>query len=364
MSAPRVLISGVVLDQPMGGVRRHNAELLPRIADLLEARGGELALLAGRGGLGFDPPANVRIIESDVPSSPLLVRAAKETKALAKAIAQAAEASRPFDLVHVAHLPAPRALPVPMSLTLHDLRSLDLEHTPFSRRLVAKTVVGRALRRARHVFTVSEHMRARLEHGWPEVAAKILVAPNGADHLPILPRAPAPDAPLLHVGHLEPRKNLELLLRALASDTTLPDLLLVGAPKHGEDKRLLALARTLEVSHRVRMPGPCPDADLPMLLASAAAVVLPSRLEGFGIVALEAQRARVPLAISSAGALVETAAKSACVFAPDEPRACAQAIRQALEQAPSTLEAAALRAEGFTWNEAARIFVAGWAQQA
>ena len=33
--APRVLVSGVVLDQPMGGVRRHNAELLPRAAELL-----------------------------------------------------------------------------------------------------------------------------------------------------------------------------------------------------------------------------------------------------------------------------------------------------------------------------------------
>jgi glycosyltransferase involved in cell wall biosynthesis len=361
MSATRVLVSGIVLDQPMGGVRRHNAELLPRIAKLLEAKGGELALLTGRGGLGFEPPANVRVIPSDVPSSPLLVRAARETKALGTAVAQAAEAGRPFNVVHVAHLPAPRTLPVPMSLTLHDLRSLDLEHTPFSRRLVAKAVVGRALQRARWVFTVSEHMRARLVRGWPEVEAKLLVAPNGADHLPVLPRDRAPDAPLLHVGHVEPRKNLDLLLRALALDTTLPDLLLVGAPKHDEDQRLIALGQTLQISHRLRLAGPCPDEDLPALLASAAAVVLPSHLEGFGIVALEAQRARVPLAISSAGALAETAAKSAIVFPPDDPQACALAIRQALQQSAADLEPAAVRAEGFTWDAAARIFVTGWA---
>ena len=34
-AAPRVLLSGVVLSQPMGGVRRHNQELLPRVAELL-----------------------------------------------------------------------------------------------------------------------------------------------------------------------------------------------------------------------------------------------------------------------------------------------------------------------------------------
>lgn len=360
MSVTRVLVSGIVLDQPMGGVRRHNAELLPRIAELLEARGGELALLAGRGGLGFDLPARVRVIPSEVPSSPLLVRAARETKALGAAIAQAAEAGRPFDVVHVAHLPAPRTLPIPMSLTLHDLRSLDLEHTPFSRRLVAKTVVGSALQRAQRVFTVSKHMHDRLLQGWPEVKAKLLVAPNGADHLPVLPRNPASDAPLLHVGHIEPRKNLELLLQALALDATLPDLLLVGAPKGDQDQRLFALAETLDVAHRVRLAGPCQDEDLPALLASAAAVVLPSHLEGFGIVALEAQRARVPLAISSAGALSETAADSACVFPPGDPQACARAIRQALQQTPALLEPAAIRAEGFTWDAAAQIFLDGW----
>jgi glycosyltransferase involved in cell wall biosynthesis len=166
---------------------------------------------------------------------------------------------------------------------------------------------------------------------------------------------------LLHVGHIEPRKNLELLLRALALDTTLPDLLLVGAPKRDEDQRLIALARTLQISDRVRLAGPCPDEDLPALLASAAAMVLPSHLEGFGIVALEAQRARVPLAISSAGALAETAAESAIVFPPDDPQACANAMGQAMQQSAADLEPAAVRAEGFTWDAAARIFVSGWA---
>ena len=58
---------------------------------------------------------------------------------------RAAREDRPFDLVHTGHLPAPKSLPVPQTVTIHDLRSLDLPHTPFSRRLVARAVVGRAL---------------------------------------------------------------------------------------------------------------------------------------------------------------------------------------------------------------------------
>ncbi len=360
MSGLRVLISGVVLDQPMGGVRRHNEELLPRVAKLLESEGGGIVVLAGRGGLALDLPEEVRVLESGVPSSPLMIRAAKETKALAGACAEAEKSGQPFDRVHVAHLPAPRTLPVPLTLTLHDLRSLDLEHTPFSRRLVAKTVVGRALHRARRVFTVSEHMRARLVSGWPEVEEKVLVAPNGCDHLPVLTRNPARDAPLLHIGHLEARKNLQVLLHALALDESLPNLLLVGASKQGEDQRLLALASTLGVSSRMQIAGPCSDGDLPHLLASSAAVILPSQLEGFGIVALEAQRARVPVAASNTSALPETAGKDASFFDPDDADECARAIRQALNQTPASLDRAALRATQFTWDRTAQILVDGW----
>jgi len=61
--------------------------------------------------------------------------------------------------------------------------------------------------------------------GW-----RVRVVPNAADHFEPLPREPREDAPLVHVGHVEPRKNIELLLRALAHDPALPRLVLAGAP--------------------------------------------------------------------------------------------------------------------------------------
>src|SRR5262249_32617256 len=159
-------------------------------------------------------------------------------------------------------------------LTLHDLRALVLEHTPFSRRFVAKNVIGGAVVRAAGVIAVSEHVRHTLaEHFRPP---RLFVVPNAGDHLAVRPRAPASGAALLHVGHLEPRKNLALLLRALAADASLPDLELAGAAKHGEDERLRELARELGVEARVRFLGTVAEERLPELYARCAAVVVPS----------------------------------------------------------------------------------------
>jgi glycosyltransferase involved in cell wall biosynthesis len=70
--------------------------------------------------------------------------------------------------------------------------------------------------RAAGVITVSGIVRRTLaEHFKPR---KLFVVPNAGDHLRVLPRERTPGARLLDVGHLEPRKNLELLLRALALD--------------------------------------------------------------------------------------------------------------------------------------------------
>lgn len=359
--APRVLVSGVVFAQRAGGVRRHNAELLPRAARLLREQDGALAVLLGRDGLAFELPPEVERIPSRVRAGPPLARAAHESRALRQALAAAAARGTPFDLVHTAHLPAPRGLPVPYALTLHDLRSLELAHTPFSRRFFARTVIGGAVARAALVITVSETVRASLARFGPRALALV---PNAGDHLRVGTRAPAAGAPLLHVGHLEPRKNLDCLVRALALDAELPDLELAGAPKDGEDERLLALARSLGVARRVRCLGPVEDERLSALYARCAAVVIPSRLEGFGIGVLEAQRAHAPLAIAEAGALPEVAGEGVPRFPPDDPAACARAIRAALALSAATLAAHAQRAERFSWEASARLLVEAWSAAA
>jgi len=348
---PRVLVAGAVLGQPMGGVRRHNAELLPRAARLLSDGGGALAILTGRTPPALTPSwtdAPIELVRSDVPAR-LPGRALAESRALRIASAR-------FDLVHTAHLPAPRGLPVPFTITLHDLRSLSPLASPL-RRLVGRRLVADALRRCACAIAVSETVRAQLErHGAPRTA----LVPNAADHLPLVERAATPERALLHVGHLEPRKNLELLVEALALAPDLGELWLAGAAKGAEAERLAALARRHAVAARVRFLGPVDDDELARLYSRAACLVLPSRLEGFGIPVLEAQRAGLPVAVADAGALPEIAGPDVPRFPPDDAAACAAAIRQALSTPPDGLANAARRALAESWDDAAGRLVASW----
>ena len=202
-SAPRLLVSGVVLGQPMGGVRRHNAELLPRLAERLRAAGGGLGVLEGAVPIPFELPDTVERIPSNVPFQPPHMRALAESRALRAALAAAAAAGRAFDLVHTAHLPAPRALGVPVTRTVHDLRSIELERAPFVRRLIGGRVLRRAFEGARAVGVVSDWMASRVVEEWPFLEGRVHVIGNGADHLPVLPRQPEDPGFALHVGHVE-----------------------------------------------------------------------------------------------------------------------------------------------------------------
>ena len=100
--------------------------------------------------------------------------------------------------------------------------------------------------------------------------------------------------------------------------------------------------------------GPFADADLPAIHARAACVCLPSTIEGFGIGAIEAQRAGTPLVIARTPALVETAGDATPAFAPDDPAELVNAIRIARASSPVELARAARRADTFTWDAAAR----------
>jgi len=354
VSALRVLVSGVVLAQPMGGVRRHNREILPRAAQLLEARGGSLTVMTGRDGIPFALPQSIELAPSTVPARPALARAALESRWLRKYADEARERGTPFNVIHTAHLPAPRALEVPLTITLHDLKSVALSSEPLTRRLVGRRVLRDALERAAVVIVVSQALRDEVRDLFDVPLTKLHVVPNGADHLPYAPRKPAQNAPLLSVGHLEPRKNVELLLRALALDASLPALHLAGGAKGDGERRLRALADELGVAARVTFLGERDDAQLAELYSTCACVVLPSRREGFCIPAAEARRAGAPLAISNLPVLFEVAGPRTPSFSADDPRECARAIHTALNSAPPP------RANEFTWDASARALVDAW----
>jgi mannosyltransferase len=356
----RVLVSGVVLSQPQGGVRRHNQELLPRVAELLARRGGSLALMQGKQGLPFELPAEIELLTSNVPARPAIVRATLEGRWLRKHIDAARAAGNPFTLVHTAHLPVPKHLPIPYTLTLHDLRSLAGQHTPMSRRLVSRKLIGEAVRGARAVICVSQSVRAQLLEQFALAPERVHVVPNAADHFTPRARRREPDAPILYVGHLEPRKNLSLLLHALAADPNLPDLVLAGAAKNDEDRRLRAQAASLGIDSRVRLLGAFDDAELPALYAGAGCCVFPAHVEGFCIPVLEAQRAGVPLAVARTPALEETAGADVPTFATDDAPGCARAIRAALDIGEQELERAAERAHTYRWDDSARRWLTVW----
>ncbi|TAJ07554.1 MAG: glycosyltransferase family 1 protein [Planctomycetota bacterium] len=322
--APRVLVLGSVLAQPLGGVRRHNAELLPRAAHLLAQRGGELTVLAPRGGLPFELPPQARVELAQLwPGSPA-ARAAAEAIAVRGLRARGLR----FDLVHTAHLPVP-PLPCAYTLTVHDARQRQ-------RSAFARAALRRALRHAARVITVSAAVRDELARALAVPAARFALVPNAADHLRYLPRTPAATAPILCVAHLEPRKNQQVLLRALALDRALPDVWLVGAAKGDERSRLERLARELGVDARVRFVEPVSDDELARLYAACACVALPSTLEGYGIPVAEALAAGAPVAIARIPALVEVARVAgpgaAHEFEPRDAADCLRALRAAMAQ--------------------------------
>jgi glycosyltransferase involved in cell wall biosynthesis len=205
-------------------------------------------------------------------------------------------------------------------------------------------------KRARIVITVSEFSRREI--------AELLhvdahVVPGGVDPR-FHPRAD-PEPARAALGLTRPyvltvasriaRKNLSSLdatCRRLGNEGM--DLVAAG----GERPQFAG-----EAASPARALGHVPDAHLPGLYAGAAAFVLPSWHEGFGLTCIEAMACGVPVVAARAGALPETCGDAARYADPFDPDDIATQVLAAIGD-DRLREAGPQRAARFTWERTAR----------
>lgn len=115
---------------------------------------------------------------------------------------------------------------------------------------------------------------------------------------------------MLVVGLLAKKKNLEMLIRAMAllheqQKPSIP-LLLVGPRYTASDASdLLGMIHSLDLDHDILYLGSLPPGELQVVMQNAFCLLLPSVHEGFGITAIEAIKMGVPVIASNVSALQE-----------------------------------------------------------
>ena len=160
---------------------------------------------------------------------------------------------------------------------------------------------------------------------------------------------------LLTVATLEPRKNLGTLVdaRALIADRGLA-LAVAGGVGWGEQPQL-------DRPGVVRL-GRVTDEQLARLYRGAAAVVYPSRFEGFGMPVTEAMAAGAPVVASSHPSLDEACGDAAVRADPESAEAIAAAIVEALERRDELRAKGFAHAATFSWQRTGELFLAGYRQ--
>jgi glycosyltransferase involved in cell wall biosynthesis len=315
----RVLIDTSFARRGPSGTQVYTDALVRALRDL----GVEVAEAAGRRGRHLNPAAELR----------WQLRLAR--------------AARGADVLHHP-LPAIAPTRVPQVVTVHDVAFLAVPEcfNARFRHTAARLHRGAALA-AGAVVVPSAATAADVRRHWGVEAVIVHHGPG---------QSPPPDrgAPrhFLYVGDAEPRKNLPRLLEAFASYRA----------AGGELGLVLAGTAPDPGAPGVRVAR---DPDLPALHRNAAALVLPSLHEGFGLPALEAMHAGTPVLAADVPALREVCAEAARYADPRDVAALATGLTELATVPPLREELrrrGTARAAEFSWRASARAHVSAYEQ--
>jgi len=343
----RIAVDANVLEGAWGGIPKY----LSRIAEELIAGGDEIELLA-----------NTRRLERPVPG-------AREVGVRVKGRPIWREAFLPLwlararpDVLWAPESVLPRFSPVPTVVTIHDLAALRFPGVKPQHHVRSfETEVARSVRRATRTIAVSATTAADVERYYGVGPERVRVVHNGVDEVFFAPgdreaaraavaaRWEVSEPFVLHVGSLEPRKGVEVLVEAAAlaaGEGAGWRLVLAGSSGFGSEQ-VEAAARASGACHLL---GPVSEEELLDLMRAAGAFAAPALYEGFGIAPLEAMACGTPAVIAAgSGGLEEISGPAAIVVAERTAAAWRDSLEAALARPPELIERGLRHAARFRW---------------
>lgn len=269
--------------------------------------------------------------------------------------------------------------PVPIVTCLHSSH-LNMHHGQMTlqRKLYNRVFLRLSAQRASRMIAISEYVKDSTVDLIKVDPDKIEVVYHGGGLVEranrngweeTSPRNGERSGGILFVSTLYPHKNVEQLLRAYHQlSRTLADpprLHVVGdnsdgerfTEEGGERARLEALARDLGIAERVTFHGRLSDEDLLDLIATSRLMVYPSLIEGFGLPALEAMQAGLPLIASNRTSLPEIVGDGGVLVDPGDTMELARVMERVLTNEgfqQHLSEQGRERGKQFSWKETAR----------
>lgn len=256
----------------------------------------------------------------------------------------------------------------PAVVTVHDLTFLENPAWYRWERAAYNTWgVSRSVRKARRIVAVSEATATALVKRLGVARDTIDVVYNGVDErfvqadeasaTTVREKHKLPDRYFLFVGTLEPRKNLERLIRSWAriADKVEVDLVLVGR-EGWKAEPIYEAIRTVEEPDRIHQIGFLDHDDLPGVMAAAEALVYPSLAEGFGIPVAEAMACGTPVITSKVSSLPEVAGDAGLLVDPLDVGEIGGAMRRVAENEDLRADLSQRgieRAKMFSWRRSA-----------
>ena len=208
--------------------------------------------------------------------------------------------------------------------TIHDMGRWDCPETGGIHLFYFKTTESIAIRRAKHIFTVSEFSKNRINELMNIERDKITVTYNGiaktiaesnVDFSSVKEKYNLPDKYIMFLSTLQPRKNLKLLLEAYSevAEQVNYDLVLIGRVGWNIEE----LLDKYKARGRIIFTGFVEDEDVSLIYKNAMCFVFPTLYEGFGIPPVEALAMGTPVLSSDSSCMKEVLRKQAVFFEND-----------------------------------------------